>query len=44
MIAIILNSRTLLYSFHFINNSEDQGIPSEVSYIPLGVWVKSMMR
>jgi hypothetical protein len=35
MIAIILNYRPLLYPFCFINNSGDQGIPSELGYIPL---------
>ena len=35
MIAIILNYRPFLYSFRFINNSGDQGIPSELGYIPL---------
>jgi len=36
MIAIILNYRPLLYPFYFINNSGDQGIPSdELGYIPL---------
>jgi hypothetical protein len=35
MMAIILNYRPLLYPFNFINNSGDQGIPSELGYIPL---------
>jgi hypothetical protein len=35
MIAIILNYRSPLYTFCFINNSGVQGIPSELGHIPL---------
>ena len=35
MIAIILNYRSPLYPFCFINNSGDQGIPSGLGQTPL---------
>jgi hypothetical protein len=35
MIAIILSYRSPLYPFCFINNSGDQGTPSELGHIPL---------
>jgi len=35
MIPVILNYRSDLYPFCFINSSGDQGIPSEFGHTPL---------